>query len=269
MPNDAYWYVARTGEQAGPFTDEQLRAYATNGDLKPDDQVWRPGFESWRRASDVPGLLRPPIVPLGPPSPPEGVPTAAVATHLARSNEGKTSKGDVISIPKTAGILIALSTLCVIFLALTTRHFDDGPAYPPSLLGYENSVSSKLGRAVGGAIFIFVLGAIGAGIARLVTLKARGDRRYFAPVIGGAIVALILTALVWTGATARRTSTAPPEKPIDRTNGFSVSYVDPTNGFSVRYNDNWVPSQPNEEVTKLLIVSPEGNRCWVIACRTH
>ena len=41
MPNEISWYVARGKEQAGPFTNDQLRAYAEQGDLKPDDQVWR------------------------------------------------------------------------------------------------------------------------------------------------------------------------------------------------------------------------------------
>ena len=128
----------------------------------------------------------------------------AVATHLARSNEGKTSKGEVISIPKTAGILIALSAFCVIFLAITTRQFDDGPRYATPAPGYENSVAAKSGRAVGHGITIFVLAAIGAAIGRLVTLKARGDSRYSAPVVGGVIVALVVTAMTWIGADADR-----------------------------------------------------------------
>jgi GYF domain 2/Protein of unknown function (DUF2569) len=73
MSQEATWYVARGSEQAGPFTGEQLRAMAASGDLKPNDQVWRPGYQSWQKAGDISGLLRPPALLGGdahPPSPP-------------------------------------------------------------------------------------------------------------------------------------------------------------------------------------------------------
>lgn len=40
-------------------------------------------------------------------------------------------------------------------------------------------------------------------------------------------------------------------------------FVDRQNGFSVYYGAGWQRAEPNEEVTKLLVISPSGYRCWV------
>ena len=50
------------------------------------------------------------------------------------------------------------------------------------------------------------------------------------------------------------------------TEGLSAlnKFVDPPNGFSVYYGADWVRREPNEQETKLLLVSPAGYRCWVI-----
>ena len=85
MQNAVSWYVMRGEEETGPFTIEQLRAYAEQGNLKPDDQVWRPGFEDWQRAGDVPGLLRPPARTraTSPPVPQESSPAPPLSQHVA------------------------------------------------------------------------------------------------------------------------------------------------------------------------------------------
>jgi hypothetical protein len=56
---------------------------------------------------------------------------------------------------------------------------------------------------------IFLIGALGAGIGYLVTRRADGDARYSAPIVGGVIVALIFTAMMWIGANAGRFSAGP------------------------------------------------------------
>ena len=44
----------------------------------------------------------------------------------------------------------------------------------------------------------------------------------------------------------------------------TTKFVDRQNGFSVYHGADWITRQPNEKVTKLVVVSPVGNRCWVI-----
>jgi len=53
----------------------------------------------------------------------------------------------------------------------------------------------------------------------------------------------------------RKTPLRPPQ---------TRKHIDRTNGFSLHYPADWAPTEANEEVTKFLIVSPSGNRCWVI-----
>ena len=60
-PQDSQrWYIARGSEQHGPITDREIQQLIVQGSLRYDDQVWRPGFEEWRPAGEVPGLLAPP-----------------------------------------------------------------------------------------------------------------------------------------------------------------------------------------------------------------
>ena len=55
------WYYSRraaaTGQQAGPFTWEQLCSQAQAGQLGPDDLVWNPQLPEWLAASQIPGLI--------------------------------------------------------------------------------------------------------------------------------------------------------------------------------------------------------------------
>ena len=97
------WHVARAGEQRGPYTFATLVAYAENADLLSSDQVWRPGFSDWRSASEVPGLLAPPLPAESsrgtamPPPIPQEVP------HSDRSNEGTGWTGPLTHDPKLVG----------------------------------------------------------------------------------------------------------------------------------------------------------------------
>ena len=60
MTSDWYYSkrAAATGQQAGPFTWEQLCSQAQAGQLGPDDLVWNPQLPEWLAASQIPGLLR-------------------------------------------------------------------------------------------------------------------------------------------------------------------------------------------------------------------
>jgi GYF domain 2 len=78
------WHLSRDGNQCGPFSDGQLAKMAENGELGAQDLLWRPGYESWRPASTIPGLLKPPPLPAGNTSA-----TPSQAQPLARSIPGE------------------------------------------------------------------------------------------------------------------------------------------------------------------------------------
>lgn len=54
------WYVAVNGQQEGPFTSEQLRAYLQNGTYSSETFVWRQGFADWQTISQCPEILAAP-----------------------------------------------------------------------------------------------------------------------------------------------------------------------------------------------------------------
>jgi hypothetical protein len=51
-PNDAVWYISRDGQRAGPFTNDEFAGFEEAGRLRPTDQVWQPGMQSWVAYSD-------------------------------------------------------------------------------------------------------------------------------------------------------------------------------------------------------------------------
>ncbi len=53
MSNEKQWHVARDGRESGPFTQEQLKQMASNGDLAPTDQVWNEDLTEWIDASNL------------------------------------------------------------------------------------------------------------------------------------------------------------------------------------------------------------------------
>ena len=64
------WFVARDGQQTGPFDDNALRAMAASGALHPSHMVWRDGWPSWQAASSVAGFANAPLQPPPLPMPP-------------------------------------------------------------------------------------------------------------------------------------------------------------------------------------------------------
>jgi N-acetylneuraminic acid mutarotase len=78
-PKAPEWYFfkagSRTGQQAGPFSWEQLRSLAQAGTLEPADVVWSPQLSQWLLAAQIPDLFPAVAVPgvqgtyPGPPQP--------------------------------------------------------------------------------------------------------------------------------------------------------------------------------------------------------
>jgi GYF domain 2 len=50
-------YIAKEGQQLGPYTLEQLNAEASGGRIKPTDLAWIEGWSAWQPASAVPGFV--------------------------------------------------------------------------------------------------------------------------------------------------------------------------------------------------------------------
>ncbi len=51
------WYIHRDDERYGPYSTKQLRSFAAEGRLQPDDKVWKDSFEKPVRARHVIGLF--------------------------------------------------------------------------------------------------------------------------------------------------------------------------------------------------------------------
>jgi uncharacterized membrane protein YhaH (DUF805 family) len=65
------WFVALNGQQAGPFTIDQLRGMAAAGTLQPDTLVWAEGMAGWAPANTTP-LAQAMAAAVAPPPPPAG-----------------------------------------------------------------------------------------------------------------------------------------------------------------------------------------------------
>jgi hypothetical protein len=73
----AEWYYVKDGNREGPVDSNQLKKMAADGNLLPEDQVWRDGMEEWVAARSIKGLFAaapPPLPPrqslAEPPMPP-------------------------------------------------------------------------------------------------------------------------------------------------------------------------------------------------------
>jgi hypothetical protein len=60
------WHLSRDGKQFGPFSRDQLLQMAEHGKLQAQDLLWTPGYDNWRPATDIPGVLKPPPPPTTP-----------------------------------------------------------------------------------------------------------------------------------------------------------------------------------------------------------
>src|SRR5438034_9503493 len=69
-------YLAKNGQQTGPYTVEQINAEAAAGRIKPTDLAWMQGWTAWQPVSTVPGFVTasPPNLPPEAPPPPPPLP---------------------------------------------------------------------------------------------------------------------------------------------------------------------------------------------------
>jgi hypothetical protein len=68
MPNRS-WFYAASGQQQGPFPEEQLRDLIARGTVRADTLVWSEGMAGWQKAGEIAGLMS---MPPGPPAMPQG-----------------------------------------------------------------------------------------------------------------------------------------------------------------------------------------------------
>ena len=55
---ESVWYYATNNVQHGPFTFEEMKAFAQEGRFSRTDLVWEPGFGNrWRNAGGVEDLF--------------------------------------------------------------------------------------------------------------------------------------------------------------------------------------------------------------------
>ena len=47
------WFIARNGKPQGPLTFQAMLDAVRRGELGPDDYVWQPGSDFWKRADDI------------------------------------------------------------------------------------------------------------------------------------------------------------------------------------------------------------------------
>ena len=64
----ASYHVSVNGQQAGPYTIEQLRQFSLAGEFSPATFVWKTGMAGWEPASNLPDLA--PVFAATPPPPP-------------------------------------------------------------------------------------------------------------------------------------------------------------------------------------------------------
>jgi hypothetical protein len=60
-------YIAKSGIQTGPFSEEQVREMLTGGLASPSDLAWHDGLPDWQPIHTLPGLPQPPPIPSSPP----------------------------------------------------------------------------------------------------------------------------------------------------------------------------------------------------------
>jgi GYF domain 2 len=74
-------HIARSGQQLGPFSVEEINRKLADGTLSAADQAWYEGAAGWAPLSSVPGVTMPggPATPIPPPPTPPPAPTAPPA----------------------------------------------------------------------------------------------------------------------------------------------------------------------------------------------
>ena len=65
MPPSHLYYLALEGKQAGPFSETEIVRLVNEKRITKDTLVWHQGMPAWKRAEDLPEMLR--IIALAPP----------------------------------------------------------------------------------------------------------------------------------------------------------------------------------------------------------
>ncbi len=69
MDSRLLYHVVIDGKSTGPYNEQELTQLIQNKKLTNDSFVWQPGFTDWKRAEEVPEVLK--LVALSPPPVPQ------------------------------------------------------------------------------------------------------------------------------------------------------------------------------------------------------
>jgi len=82
------WYYTKDGQQCGPISSNELRELAQNGQISPDDLVWKQDMADWAPASRIQALFADqPTGRTPPPTPPKARPVSSSTRHTKRCHE--------------------------------------------------------------------------------------------------------------------------------------------------------------------------------------
>ena len=113
------WYLARDGQQYGPYSSEQFRQFAAEGRLTPNDLVASVGGQQWLPAGAVPGLV------FGPAPPSLADAKAARGQAVAANTAGATAQQPMPESrqPLDAAMGIAVVLSCIFWLFVGSPFF--------------------------------------------------------------------------------------------------------------------------------------------------
>lgn len=86
------WHYTSNNQKFGPVSSAELKKLAATGKLKPSDLIWKDGWDDWKPADKIKGLLNltpPPIPRNSPSSTPRGAikPNSPTSSHTRSSQE--------------------------------------------------------------------------------------------------------------------------------------------------------------------------------------
>lgn len=143
------FYIARDGQQSGPFSQEEVRRKLAVGEILPTDRGWQEGMAEWMPLSTFPMLV-------------------ATSMPLLTTRGGVTMYQPVT----TSGMAVASLVMGIISLTL----FPILPSILAVVFGHaaRSSIRSSQGRLVGDGLAVagLVLGYIGIGLLVLLLAMA-------------------------------------------------------------------------------------------------
>ncbi len=121
------WYTAIGGEQAGPYSDEQLLELVAAGKVRADTFVWCSGMKDWAAAAEIPGLM--PRSRPAPPPPPRQAARPAMSSQTAgraapAQHDGQALNADVPMWPLLGRtLLVAIGQILIVPSPWTTTSY--------------------------------------------------------------------------------------------------------------------------------------------------